>query len=183
MTPEELSRHHQELVGAVSIAAHPIGPLETAVSNYPARVSYSVFAPLYAVRTGDTLTLTVGAAAPLMALRSDRRALPLGTAALDDDFSTTEIILPPGTEEVLLMQPEIDWSYMGFGQIRRKVSVVRDNDCGRQVLTIEASRTNRFRTVLGPEFYPAILEMNRRLASPAQRTVVVRLASGQTNEN
>ena len=176
MTPEERRRHHQELVGAVSIAAHPIGPLETAVSNYPARVSYSVFAPLYAVRTGDTLTLTIGAAAPLMALRSDRRALPLGTAALDDDFSTTEIILPPETEEVLLMPPEIDWSYMGFGRIRRTAKIVRRSD-GQRAIRIETTRTNRFRTVLGPEFYPAILEMNRRLASPAQRTIVLRLAT------
>ena len=46
------------------------------------------------------------------------------------------------------------------------------------VVDLDASgdaRTNRFRTVLGPEFYPALLEMNRRLASPAQRTVVLRL--------
>ncbi|MBQ6248255.1 MAG: DUF3857 domain-containing protein [Kiritimatiellae bacterium] len=183
MTPEELSRHHQELVGGISVAARPAGPLEFDVTNYPAKVSYAVIAPEYAVRTGDTLTLVLPAPSPLVGLRSDKRTLPFGTSALDDGTSLISVVLPPETEEILLMPPEIDWSYMGFGQIRRKVSVVRDNDGGRSILTIKASRTNRFRTVLGPEFYPAILEMNRRLASPAQRTVVVRLASGQTNQN
>ena len=174
MTPEELSRHHQELVGAISVAARPAGPLGFDVTNYPATFSYAVVAPDYAVRTGDTLTLVLPAPGQLMGLRSTRRALPLGTPALDDDFSTVRVSLPPETEEILLMPPEIDWSYMGFGHIRRKVSLAR-HEGGRSQITIVASRTNRFRTVVGPEFYPAILEMNRRLASPAQRTVVIRL--------
>ena len=72
------------------------------------------------------------------------------------------------------MPPEIDWSYMGFGRIRRTAKIVRRSD-GQRAIRIETTRTNRFRTVLGPEFYPAILEMNRRLASPAQRTIVLRL--------
>ncbi len=72
---------------------------------------------------------------------------------------------------------------MGLGRIRRKVMVGKRDD-GRTMLTIEASRTHRFRTILGPEFYPALLEMNRRLASPAQRTVVVRLATApKQNQN
>ncbi len=175
MTPEELSRHHQELVGAVSVAAQPAGPLEFDVTNYPAKVSYAVVAPDFAVRTGDTLTLVLPAPGQLINLRSDQRTLPLGTSALDDSFSTIQVVLPPETAEILLMPPEIDWSHMGLGRIRRKVTVDRLDD-GRPVLTIEASRTHRFRTILGPEFYPALLEMNRRLASPAQRTIVVRLA-------
>ncbi|MBQ6923198.1 MAG: hypothetical protein IJQ73_01020 [Kiritimatiellae bacterium] len=72
------------------------------------------------------------------------------------------------------MPPEIDWSYLGLGRIRRTAEVVRRRD-GQRAIRLETSRTNRFRTVLGPEFYPALLEMNRRLASPAQRTVVLRL--------
>ena len=182
MTPEELSRHHQELVGAVSVAAKADGPLEFDVTNYPAKVSYAVVAPEYAVRTGDTLTLVLPAPGQLISLRSDRRTLPLGTVALDDAFSTIRVVLPPETAEILLMPPETDWSYMGLGRIRRKVTVGRLDD-GRPTLTIEASRTHRFRTILGPEFYPALLEMNRRLASPAQRTVVVRLAASQTDDD
>ena len=176
MTPEELSRHHQELVGAVSVAAKADGPLEFDVTNYPAKVSYAAVAPDYAVRTGDTLTLVLPAPGQLIGLRSDRRTLPLGTAAQDDAFSTIRVILPPETAEILLMPPEIDWSHTGLGRIRRKVSVGKQAD-GRTVLTIEASRTHRVRTILGPEFYPALLEMNRRLASPAQRTIVVRLVN------
>ena len=183
MTPEELSRHHQELVGGISVAARPAGPLEFDVTNYPAKVSYSVMAPEYAVRTGDTLTLVLPAPAPLVSLRSDKRTLPFGTSAQDDASSIVSVTLPPETREILLMPPETDWSYMGFGRIRRKVFVGRDEENGRPVLTIEASRTKRFRTILGPEFYPAILEMNRRLASPAQRTVVVRLANGKTHND
>ena len=175
MTPEELSRHHQELVGAISVAARPAGPLEFDVTNYPAKISYAVVAPDYAVRTGDTLTLVLPAPGQLINLRSDRRTLPLGTPAPDDAFSTIQVALPPETAEILLMPPEIDWRHIGLGRIRRKVTVDRLDD-GRPVLTIEASRTHRFRTILGPEFYPALLEMNRRLASPAQRTIVVRLA-------
>ncbi len=174
MTPEELSRHHQELVGAISVAARPAGPLEFDVTNYPATVSYAVAAPDYAVRTGDTLTLVLPAPGQLIGLRSDRRTLPLGTAALDDAFSSIRVVLPPETEEILLMPPEIDWSHMGLGRIRRKVTVGKRDD-GRTTLIIEASRTHRFRTILGPEFYPALLEMNRRIVSPAQRTLVVRL--------
>ncbi len=182
MTPEELSRHHQELVGGISVAARPAGPLEFDVTNYPAKVSYSVTAPEYAVRTGDTLTLTMSSLSPVMSLRSNSRTLPLGTSAPEDVFSTTEIVLPKETEEILLMPPEIDWSYMGLGHIRRKVTTTRREEDGRLVIRMETSRTNRFRTILGPEFYPALLEMNRRLASPAQRTVVVRLAEGKTEQ-
>ena len=118
-----------------------------------------------------------------MSLRSKSRTLALGTSAPEDVFSTTEVVLPKETEEILLMPPEIDWSYMGLGHIRRKVATTRREEDGRLVIRMETSRTNRFRTILGPEFYPALLEMNRRLASPAQRTVVVRLASGQTYQN
>ena len=183
MTPEELSRHHQELVGGISVAARPAGPLEFDVTNYPGKVSYSVTAPEYAVRTGDTLTLTMSSLSPVMSLRSNSRTLPLGTSAPEDVFSTTEVVLPKETEEILLMPPEIDWSYMGLGHIRRKVTTTRREEDGRLVIRMETSRTNRFRTILGPEFYPALLEMNRRLASPAQRTVVVRLAAGKTNND
>ena len=183
MTPEELSRHHQELVGGISVAARPAGPLEFDVTNYPAKVSYSVTAPEYAVRTGDTLTLTMSSLSPVISLRSNSRTLPLGTAATEDVFSTTEVVLPKETEEILLMPPEIDWSYMGLGHIRRKVTTARREEDGRLVIRMETSRTNRFRTILGPEFYPALLEMNRRLASPAQRTVVVRLAGGKADND
>lgn len=174
MTPEELSRHHQELVGALSVAAKPLSPLVVETNGAAFVVTFSATAPRYAFKSGDTITLALGRPGPVMSFRSDKRHLPIGTSAAEDVVQTTIVVLPPEAEEILLMPEDIEWSYFGIGDILRRTNVFTRED-GRRCIRIEAVRKNRYRSVIGPEFYPALLEMNRKITSPLQGTIIVRL--------
>ena len=174
MTPEKLSRHHQELVGTISMAAVADGPIVLSVSNHPAKVSFSALAPDYAVRSGKTLTLTLPEPDDVLTLKSEARRLPIATPALDDGTSVMTILLPPETEEILMKPGDISWTYSGMGFVRRKIETFATDD-GRKAIRITESRQSRHRTILGAEFAPTLLEMNRAISSPAQCTIVLRL--------
>lgn len=176
MPPEPRNRYFQELVGAISQSAEPVGKLQTDLVNYPGVQRYQVRAEGYAVRDADTLTLLVpGAREPLFALRSDQRVNPLWITG-DNQASTwvARIVLPASTQSVPVVPPELDWVLpAGLGRLTCTTRQRRLPD-GR--LEIELRRNVLLGSaVVAPELYPALLEMNRRLTHPEMRTIVVRL--------
>ena len=177
MTPEKRSRHFQELVGAVSVAAKPVGDLFVDADAYPHHRGYTVKAPGYAARTGDTLTLTLPAPGNVLPLRSDVRELPLCLPQLDDKAVVTEIILPENTAEVLICPSDFNWDYTDLLLGRYTQTVLQGTrEDGRRFIQVNTLFLNRERALAGAEFAKAILEMNRRMARPDQRTIVIRLS-------
>lgn len=176
MPPEQRNRHFQELVGAISQSAEPIGGLETDLDGYPGVQRYRVRAERYAVREGDTLTLLLpGAGEPLVPLRDDRREHPLWIQGNHETSAwTARVILPAAAREVVIAPPDRDWSLpAGLGRLTCATRQRRLAD-GR--LEVELRRDIvRESAVIPPEQYPALLEINRRLTHPEMRTLVVRL--------
>lgn len=183
MTPERRKRHFQELVGAVSQAAEPVGELETDLQGYPGVQRYRARAERYAVRAGDTLTLLLpGTGAPLVPLRGDRREQPLWIQGNRQvEAWTARVVLPAATREVVIAPPDRDWLLpAGLGRLTCTTRQRRLAD-GR--LEVELRRdTVRESAVVPPEQYPALLEINRRLAHPEMRTLVVRLDQDKREE-
>ncbi len=177
MPPEPRRRYFQELVGALSQSAEPLGDLETDLESYPGVQRYRARAERYAVREGDTLTLLLpGAGEPLVPLRDDRREHPLWIQGNHEaTVWTARVVLPAAAREVVIAPPGCDWILpAGLGRLTCTTRQRRLAD-GR--LEVELRRdTVRESAVVPPEQYPALLEINRRLAHPEMRTLVVRLA-------
>jgi hypothetical protein len=177
MPPEPRSRYFQELVGALSQSAEPLGNLETDLEGYPGVQRYRARAERYAVREGDTLTLLLpGAGEPLLPLRDDRREHPLWIQGNREATAwTARVILPAATREVVIAPPDRDWILpAGLGRLACTTRQRRLADgCLEIVLRRDIVRES---AVVPPEQYPALLEINRRLAHPEMRTLVVRLA-------
>lgn len=57
--PEDRSRLHQNLLGQVSQAASATSDIEADVKGYPATRRYSCYVPDFAVRDGDTMTISL----------------------------------------------------------------------------------------------------------------------------
>lgn len=176
MPPEKLRRHFQELVGGISQAAQAIGDLETDLDSYPACQRLRVTAPRYAVRDGHTLTLLLpGGEGALFPLGSDRRDNPLWLQGGNQRATTSSRILLPATAKAVLLAPENNkWQLpgkLGTYQVRSRTRRQAD---GTLELVVERT-IERGAGLLPAEQYPALLELNRRLAHPSLRTVVVEL--------
>ena len=176
MTPEHLSRHHQELVGSLSVAATADGPMRISVTNYPVSFGFSAKAPRYAAISGDMLTLMLSKPSQLISFRSDTRELPFEFSGCNLQESKTTVILPAETEEIVMKPENIDFMLPGGYAITRHCEVFKRDD-GRLVLELTDRRAERPAIVFEPLYYSLFTEMNRRISHPGQATVVVRLRS------
>jgi transglutaminase-like putative cysteine protease len=177
MTPEKRSRHFQELAGAVSQSAEIVGVPLTDIEAYPGIESYRLRAGRYAVRDGDTLTVSLpGARAPLLVLAADSRENPLHVADFADSEWRCRLLLPAETREVPLLPESFDWELpAGLGRLTFAAGLRRLPD-GRVLIELRRE-VHRGSALIAAELYPALLEMNRRLSHPANGTVVARLGA------
>ncbi len=175
MPPEELDRHYQEMLGEISESALPLGPLELDLEGYPGRLSFSGIASNYAARVGSTLTLIVpGVSGKIANLRADKREMPLLCAGYSDDKTETVVILPSEVESIKCIPRPIDWKLpcdLGEFKDDSRESVRAD---GRREIKF-TSELHRRPTILAPEEYPALLELNRRATHPRMKTLILEL--------
>ena len=175
MPPEELDRHYQEMLGAISEAALPLGSLDLDLGGYPGRLSFSCIASNYAARVGSTLTLIVPDLGQHVAkLRADKRTMPLLCGGFTDESKEISVTLPAETESILCLPPSLDWSLpcdLGELKVDSSESIRPD---GRREIKF-SSEFHRRPTILPPEEYPALLEMNRRATHPRMRTLILDL--------
>ncbi len=179
LPPEERSRDFQELVGRVSQAAEPVGELVTDLDAYPGLLTFTVRAPRYAVRAGNTLTVQLPeAGAPVVGLRADLRVAPLHVPDFDDAIWRCRVVLPPQTLRVAMAPPDAAWDLpAGLGRLDATTTQGRLAD-GSGCSEVRIERVLRIEpTVVPPELYPALLEMNRRLQHPQMRSVLAELAA------
>lgn len=190
MPPEERNRHFQELVAEVSQAAKPVGDLVTDLASYPGHERFTVEAPRYAVVDGRTLTLTLpGAAFTPVPLRADRRTNPLFVDHPSHESWSCRVFLPPGFRSLPVAPAGGAWRLpenLGWVGISTSTFASEESSEGFQRLPAGVSRAAKQpRTVLsmrrqcdirsaliGPDYYPALLEMNRRLTHPRMATLV-----------
>jgi transglutaminase-like putative cysteine protease len=172
MPPEERSRHFQGLVAAVSQAAVATGALCTATDVYPGYRSFTVQAERYAVRAGATITLQLPSAdLPVPTFRADQRTNPLLFATPQEYAWSCRIILPQGVRRIPVLPTSAVYTLPeGLGLVTTDVQQCRQPD-GRLAVAIRHTATIT-PAILPPHAYPALLEINRLLQHPNQRTLL-----------
>ena len=173
MLPEDRRRHHMELVGGIARSALPVGPLVTETKAYPGFQSYRLRATDFATVEGGTLTFMIpSAAAAFFPFTENTRTTPifLGSRGLDE--WTCRIILPKGYTKEQMVPASRNWKFPnGTGSMN--VSVRRENLPDGRLSIILNRRTVNACGEFSPEFYPALLEYNRKLSHPSVKTLII----------
>lgn len=174
MPPEERRRHHMELLGALSQAAEAVSELETDYSVYPGVQSFTARVPRYAVRSSDFLYVTLPGRLPKLAsLRAAERTNPLYRSKPLEFDATYSIVMPDTTSEIQILPDNMAWVVpSGMGSVScttESPDAPAEEDRPTVVLTrhvdLEAA-------VLPASYYPALLDMDRRLRRPESRTIM-----------
>lgn len=178
MLPEMLSRHHTELVGEIAESAEAVSGIEADIEGYPFVLKYSVYAPGYAAKNGDTLTLTVpGLGGTFLPDSDPDRQSPFNIPRrLQPTVYVREVSFPEGYTEIEHMpEPwEIVLPEECGGRIR--FSFCKTLEEGRLKIVFREEHSPRRATMLSKDWKVFFRNWNRRTGSRLARTVVVRKA-------
>ena len=192
--PEERRREHLELINGFSRGAEPLSPLVTETEAYPGFVAFTLRAPRYAVLSERTMTalLPPPPALPLP-LRSDRRFSPILAPKVPFDSKTVRVIFPAGFRkrvttpsrlEFALKSPYFrrpssslgalnffaDEKYVELDNLTQNVREHREH--GRTIFDF-TYQMKMDDVRIAPTIYPVLLDANRQLTHPSQRTLIL----------
>ena len=188
--PEERRREHLELINAFSRGAEPLSELATETEAYPGHITFTLRAPRYAVLGENTMTILLPPPPALpLSLRSDRRYLPMLAPNINSSQKTVRVLVPDGfnrrvvspTAYAIASRSPFVWE-----DANRNIGIYPNppfpwegrHNVWEGVLNgrhaFEFTYTMRMRDVrVPPEDYPALLEANRKLSHPSQRTLIL----------
>ena len=177
MLPEDRSRHHQKLLGAVAQGASATGDLVTDTSSYPARLSFKCYVPSFATVEDGAISLVLpDFSDPIFPLSDAARTTPVDVGAKDGARSVYEVTFPKGYDAVehlpgsFAMRDPLDFNHVWH----QASASTRFDDDGRLVVTVVRDRAPRIQTVLAPEYASMLKGWSRVASSEANRTVTVR---------
>jgi hypothetical protein len=176
MFPEMRSRHHTELVGAIAESAEAVSELNTDVEGYPFTLSYSVYAPNYAAKNGDTLTLVVpGLGGTFLPSGESDRKSPFGIGRrLQPSIYLREVTFPEGYTEIeYLPEPweiTLPWEYCA----RIRFSHERSVQDGRLRILFREEHLPAGAAMFSSDYIGFFRDWNRKTGSRLSRTGVVR---------
>ena len=174
--PEERSRRHQAILGAVAQAASATSELETDIEAYPARRKFSCFIPDYATVQGKTMTIQIPPlVASIPSCIGTVRQTPFAVASADCESEQVTIRFPEGYTTVeCLPKAFVFANPLNPAEIWLESEVktaVKDNAL---VVTLTRTVHKRPSSWYKPLFYELIKDWNRIANARANRTVVVR---------
>lgn len=172
--PEELRREFLETINGYSRGAEMISRPVINTESYPGRFHLKFRAPKYATVGDVAMTLLLPRSPTLpLPLRSDRRHSPLMTTGTIPSYSSISVTIGNGVTPIIAPKP---YEYIlpgAGGRIRSSVSLPTVPFAN---VVLVATSTDFTKPVLfPPEFYPTLLDINRRLAHPERRTLVIPL--------
>jgi len=176
MLPEDRSRHHQALLGAIAQAASATGELETDVEGYPARRTFSCYIPDYAALGKDTLTLQLpGLDCPLPGLTGRVRRSPLAIDAEENKEQVLTVAFPEGYTEIEhLPEPFAFTDPSDPNRLWFAATVGQSVSNGVLTVTVSRKTLKRPYSWYGKGFCELIRDWRRQGTSCANRTIVVR---------
>ena len=183
MFPEMRSRHHAELVGGIAESAEAVSELVTDVEGYPFVLSYSVYAPNYAAKNGDALTLVVPGlgGAFLPSGESDRKS-PFGIGRkLIPSVYLREVVFPEGYTEVEYLPEPWEITLPGEYSARVRFSYERSVKDGRLRILFREEHLPARASMFSCDYTGFFRDWNRRTGSRLVRTIVVRRASSSAS--
>ena len=176
MLPEMRSRHHAELVGGIAESAEAVSELVTDVEGYPFVLSHSVYAPNYAAKNGDSLTLVVpGIGGTFLPGGESDRKSPFGIARrLDPSIYVREVLFPEGYTEVEYMPEPWEIRLPGCEGVRVRFSYEKTVEDGRLKILFREEHIPGRAMMFSKDWLGFFRDWNRRTGSRRARTVVVR---------
>jgi hypothetical protein len=178
MLPEMRSRHHTELVGGIAESAEAISELSADTEGYPFVLSYSVYAPNYAAKNGDALTLVVSGLGGtfLPSGESDRKS-PFGIGRrLTPSIYLREVVFPEGYTEIEYLPEPWEISLPGSSGACVRFSVKKSVVEGRLKITFREEHFPGEARMFTKDWLGFFRDWNRRTGSRLARTIVVRRA-------
>ena len=176
MLPELRARHHTELIGNIAESAEAISGLETDIDGYPFTIRYSVYAPNYAAKNGDTLTLVVpGLGGSFLPNGESERKSPFGIGGrLRPSTYVREVVMPEGYTMVEHLPEPWEIAFPGDGTVRSKGTVDSRIVDGRLHITFREEHLPARARMFSSDWLGFFRDWNRRTGSRLIRTIVVR---------
>lgn len=173
ITPERRRRAIAALAESIAPGATPVSEYTVATKSYPTRTRLAVEAKAYAQRRGRLLSLPLhGTVATLYGLRGVTRENPIWQEGVEESRATVELWLPPGSE--ILSKPEpFTLTLPGGGRCAltcARSTTAKGWICLTYTLTHACPPA-----ILDAWAFPALIELDRRLATPTMRTLILRL--------
>ena len=178
MLPEMRARHHTELIGNIAESAEAISALETDVEGYPFTITYSAYAPNYAAKNGDTLTLVVpGLGGSFLPGGESERKSPFGVGGrLRPSTIVRDVILPEGYTAVEHLPEPWEIVLPGDAAARFRSTVESRVEDGRLHVTFREEQFPGTARMFTKDWLGFFRDWNRRTGSRLIRTIVVRKA-------
>ncbi len=176
MLPEDRARHHDELVGEIAESAEATSGLETDVSGYPFVISYSAYAPSFAAKGADSMTLVVpGLGGTFLPEADSVRRSPFGLGGRLRSVATVrEIVMPEGYLSAEMLPEEWEIRLPGEDSARCRSEVRSFVEGGRLHVVVREELLPARGRMLGSDWLGYFRDWNRRTASRGARTVAVR---------
>ena len=176
MLPEMRSRHHTELVGEIAESAEAVSELVTDVEGYPFVLSHSVYAPNYAAKNGDALTLVVpGLGGTFLPSGESDRKSPFGIGRrLRPSIYLREVIFPEGYTEIEYLPEQWEITLPGEYCARVRFSYERFVKDGRLRILFREEHLPASAAMFSSDYMGFFRDWNRRTGSRLARTIVVR---------
>ncbi|HVN72211.1 MAG TPA: hypothetical protein VMU10_09350, partial [Desulfomonilia bacterium] len=180
MTPEERRRRFQDIVSSVSRSAVALSPYQVNCESYPATDDFSVSVPGYATRQGDLLTLELPVIIrTISGVSGTQRSNPLLRDTYAKQSMKIEILLPEGVKSIEASPPEFRHLELpGAGEVKIATRVLKpqtEKGADRRMRIIVEQFSDSRPSLVLPEKYPGLLGLQRSIANPGLRTIVVRL--------
>jgi len=185
-SPEERRREHLELINAFSRGAEPLSELTTETEAYPGVLTFTLRAPRYAVLGENTMTVLLPPPPALpLPLRSDKRLQPMLAPNIFSDNKTVRVILPEGFNKRVVSPKSYNitgWAPFvqegGVGRGGRMNAWQGRHDARETIVnerkTLELNYYLQMNDVrVEPDMYPLLLEANRKITHPSQRTLIL----------
>jgi len=182
MLPEMRTRFYQQLVGSIAQNATATKELVTDTDSYPAETSFSAYVENFAVVQDEAMTVVLPdfTSAPF-GVSGSTRTTPFSIGGKTPEIDSYEVVFPKGWRRVERLPDsfrfsdpsgrETDWELV-------QESSARVAEDGLLHVTVRRHARRARALLFAADYFPMFREWNRRAASPAARTIVVRHDAG-----
>lgn len=169
MQPEERRQLQEQMVANIAQSAQLVTPLSATFDNYPGVIELTVSVPRYAVRDTVMYYTLPADLSDMVRVRSDMRDNPYYWSAPRRARTTFTMHVPEHFTHADMLPQELSWRAPANAGTVRVTSQRADN--GR-TLTVQ-QEVDLQPAVIAADDYPDLLTINRQLAHPRMKTVLL----------